>query len=180
MHSALFANQCHRKSCLYLHRNCSRTLCPFETIALSPPSIHQPHHSQGLGEPRLFLYRVETTQVQHVWMPWVCLFSGSEHSSPSSSFLVVLCSSHFFLGPDCNGSSFFLQKSGEMPGSRKWPFRVNREQAAGLQSSSIQHPFGSTAELVTDDNLLLALVPSKLWQEQEGKWGDGWRYNPLV
>lgn len=44
MHSVLFerghvcTNQCLRKSCLYLHRNCSRTVCPCETIT-SVPSL---------------------------------------------------------------------------------------------------------------------------------------------
>lgn len=52
MHSALFqrgdlcTNQCRRKSCLYLHRNCSRTVCPCETItsvpSLSPPTPPRP------------------------------------------------------------------------------------------------------------------------------------------
>lgn len=52
MHSVPFewgeicAKQCCRKSCLYLHRNCSRSLCPCETIpsvpSLSPPTLPQP------------------------------------------------------------------------------------------------------------------------------------------
>lgn len=52
MHSVLFEwgdicdKQCCRKSCLYLHRNCSRSLCPWETItsvpSLSPPPSPQP------------------------------------------------------------------------------------------------------------------------------------------
>lgn len=68
-------------------------------LPLPPPSLPQPHHGQSLGEPRLFGQGVETTQVQHAWMPPVCLFSGSEPSSHSSSFPVVLCFLSFFPGP---------------------------------------------------------------------------------
>lgn len=60
------------------------------------------------------------------------------------------------------------------------PMQQGRERVAGLHSSPIQHPLGSAAELVTDDNLFLALVPSKLWQEQGRKLGDGWGCNPSV
>jgi len=68
-------------------------------LPLSPPSLPQPHHNQGLGEPRLFGHGDETTQVQHTWMPQVCLFHGSEPSSHSSSFPVALCLLSFFSGP---------------------------------------------------------------------------------
>lgn len=154
-------------------------------LPLSPPSLPQPHHGQGLGEPRLFGHGVETTQAQHAWMPRVCLFSGSEPSSHSSSLPVVLCLLSFFswaqiilgapsscetLEKPWGAENGLLERAGNA-----LPMQRDRERVAGLDSSPVQHPLSRAAELVTDDNLLLALVPSKLWQEQGGKRGDCWR-----
>lgn len=141
-------------------------------LPLSPPSLPQPHHSQGLGEPRRFGHRVETTAVQHTWMPWVCLFNGSEPSSHFFSFLVVLHLFQLFswahIAMRAPSSSERLEKplgaeNGllERAGSAL-PTQRGRERVAGLHSSAIQHPLGSAAELVTDDNLFLASVPGKL------------------
>lgn len=157
-------------------------------LPLSPPSLPQPHHSQGLGEPRRFGHGVETTEAQHAWMPWVCFFNGSEPFSHFFSFLVVLHLIQFLSWAHiAMRAPLSSQRLERPPGAENGllertrsalPMQQGRGRVAGLHSSPIQHPLGSAAELVTDDNLFLALVPSKLWQEQGRKLGDGWGCNP--
>lgn len=84
MHSALFVwedlrtNQCRRKSCLYLHRSCSRTVCPCETIACPLPL-----------SPHLMMAKA--------WESWSCLATGLEQHEchmpgcRRSVCLVALC-----------------------------------------------------------------------------------------
>lgn len=148
-------------------------LCP---LPLSPnPTTAKAWDSQGYLATGLKLHKCSTPGCHGS----VCSVALSPLLilSPSRLFFA---SSHSFLGPDCSGSPFLLWKARKTSRSGKWPFGEVRERVAGLHSSPIQHPLSSTTELVTDDNLLLASIPSKLWQEQRGKRGDCCRCNSLM
>lgn len=173
MYSALFAwedlrpNQCHMKSCLYLHRSCSRTVRPCETIACPLPL--SPHLTMAKA-----------------WESWSCLATGLEQHEcrmpgcRRSVCLVALCPLLIPLPSNCSLPPLTFSRSWIAMGhtctllwealrSRTCPFgegRSSKRDKSGLKARLLSHPppLNRAAKLVADVNLLLALVSGELWQ----------------
>lgn len=131
MHSVLFEwgdicdKQGCRKSCLYLHRNCSRSLCPWETItsvpSLSPPPVPEPRSgiAKALWAQDWNYASAGCTAVFAQWLR--ALFSFLLLLSYSLSPVIFSpCS-------DCSRSPFFLRRPGEHCRSRAQPLGEGRE-----------------------------------------------------
>lgn len=127
MHSVLFewgdicAKHCCRKSCLYLHRNCTRSLCPCETIpsvpSLSPSPPAQPRSGifEALWAQDWNYTSAACLDATALFAQWLrALFSFLLLPSYSLSPLI------FSPCPDYSGSPFFLGKPGEHSRSSLW------------------------------------------------------------
>ena len=161
MHSALFewgdlcTKQCRRKSCLYLHRNCSRTVCPCETItsvpSLSPPTPPQPR----LG------------RAKAIW-PWGWNYTSAARLDAKGLFVPWLWAFFsFLLLPSCSlPPLIFFRAQVAIPASLK-NWRSLEEQKMTFW---IGQGVGGRAGLLSH--------PGPTWQRS---WaGDRWQFPPGI